>query len=617
MKYKFQINKKIIQIFFSFALISQIVLLLLFPITVKAQNVNDEKYKLAESFEKGGDLENASRLFIELTNSNPTSELYFSSVVRTLRALNKFSTLLPIIEKRLQNFRNSEILTLYGEMLWRTGKPDNANNAWNEALQYKTKDGKPFVDVAHSQISLQLYEKAIQTYEAGRKGLSNKLVFADELSQLYILTGDYIKGTEEVMKLFAVNKNLPFIQGRLSALMTGKNSNEYIDDILQKEISGSNNDQQYLRLYAWFLRSVNKQEKALEIYKKLDDLTGSVGMELFRFAGESRIDGQFDMALKGYDLVIAKGRNSPYFLSAMFGFARTLENKSQNNEKLTQDELDNIIKRYRKIINDYPQDQTSAEARFRIASLSVEQSKDYETATTELNQIIKQFPTLPITAQAYLMLGSLSMQKDDFESAAKFYRQVAERFSRISPSDADKGLLKLAELEYYKGNIDTSLTLFIKISMNTGSDASNDALNKILLIEQNKQLTQALSKFAKAELLELQNKTEKAEELYKEVIKIADETDLEERAVIKIAQILFKKEDFLNARVILQKAYEKNEDAIYADKMMLFLADIFSAEKNYDSALKYYTDLIAKFPRSIYLQEARDKIRKLRSLNKI
>ncbi|MGA2298246.1 MAG: tetratricopeptide repeat protein [FCB group bacterium] len=581
-----------------------------------AQNVNDQKYRLAESYENAGDYASASRIYLELYNSNPQSDQYFNGVVRVFKAQNKFSGLVEIIEKRLESFKSSENYSLLGEMLWKTGSFDSANTAWDNAIKYSPQIVNSYSEVAHSQISLQLFDKAIKTLVQGRKALKNDNIFSDELSQLYISTGDYALGTQEVLKLFAFQKNLPFAQGRLSALMVSKDANVHINKILQDEVSSNSSDIQYLRLYAWFLRAMKNPEKALEIYQKIDDLTGGIGLELYRYASDCRVDGEYDMALKAFELVIAKEKASPYFLSALYGFARTMESKSQVQSKFTQDELDNIIKRYKQIISDYPNEMTAGEARYRIAVLALEQMNDRDMAIDELNQVIKQFPYNELAANSSLLLASIKTMQDKLDEAYKIYDNVVKTYSRYAAQEAEKATYKMAEIEYFRGNIDSSMTLFTKISVNTSSDVANDALNKILLIEQNKQYTKALPIYAKAELRELQGKPDEANDLFKQVSETTEGTDIAERSIINSAKIFFKKSDYINAMKLLQSLLEKNPETIYGDKICLFIGDIYTAEKNIDSALKIYTELITKYPRSIYLQEAREKIIKLRAMNK-
>jgi tetratricopeptide (TPR) repeat protein len=570
------------------------------------------KYQLAQAFEKTGDFENASRLFLELYKVSPRNKIYLNGVIRTLKGLNQYSKLLGIIEEHLEIEKSPELMTLAGELYWRAGKTDEANAAWQNAIEMDPESREIYLDVSVSQSNLFLFDKAIATLEKGKSKLGNDDTFSQKLVQLYTATGNYVKGTDEILQLFEDEKNLPLAQGRLSALLVNKDAKAYIEQELRKKTDKYNDNMNFLRLYGWFLRTVDI-EKALNIYKKLDDLSGGMGTELAGFANDSKQDGQYDIALKAYDLIIQKGKNSPYFLNGLYGFARTLDYMTEVNPKLSNDEVEKIIKRYRQIIKEYPNDIAAAESRLRIAFLALDFLNDRETAKSELMAISNQFPQYPISAASMVMLGDIYITEEKFSDAAKVLNQVINGYKRLSHPDADMAKFKLAEIQYYTGNIDSAKNLFMELSENTNADISNDAINKLVLIEQNKQFTQGLKEFAKAEFKENQKNFAEAEVLYKEVTDIASGSDLAEQSYIRQAKIEFSSANFDKVRELLQELMTKEPDTIYGDNSMLLIGNSYLAQHNNEEAVKSYTQLITKYPRSIFLDEARDKIAKIRN----
>ncbi|MBI5324648.1 MAG: tetratricopeptide repeat protein [Ignavibacteriae bacterium] len=582
--------------------------------TVYAQNSSVQKYQLAEAYEKTGDFENASRLYYEIYKITPKNKKYLDAVIRSYKVLHQYSALLSIIEEHLKIQQSADLIILSGELYWRTGKTNEANHSWQEALSMPPKNPEIYIDVAESQSSVMLFDKAISTLEDGKKIYEGSFIFSEKLIPLYIAVADYVKGVDEILDVFESDKNLAMAQGRLSALMTGKSANEYIDKELDKKASGNDNNQFYLRLYGWFLKSVNP-EKALDIFNKLDNLTGGIGTEIARFANDSKQDGNFDIALKAYDMVIAKGKNNPHFLTSLFGFARTLEYKIQENPNIAKETIEKIISRYKQIVKEYSYDLTAADSRLRIAQLSLDYMNDKETAKEELKSIIKQFPQQPVTATALNLLGSIDMMDNKMDDASESYSQVINKYKRYSPFEVDKASFLLAQIQYYKGNIDSAFTLYTNVSANTSSDIANDALNKIILIDQNKQFTQALKLFAEAEFRELQKDTNQALIFYKQIIETASGSDLAEQSLVRQAKIEFQKANYLQVRKLLSEFLEKNPDTIYGDISHLLIGDSYLNENNTKDAENYYTRLIVKYPRSIYAQEAREKIRKIRSKN--
>lgn len=106
---------------------------------VTAQSDSEQRMKLAESFEKGGDYRAAAKIYLELSAASPGNDAYFNSAVRTHKAVSMFSELIPIIEKRLAVKENSATLAVYAEMLWRTGKPELADSKWARAIELGSK----------------------------------------------------------------------------------------------------------------------------------------------------------------------------------------------------------------------------------------------------------------------------------------------------------------------------------------------------------------------------------------------------------------------------------------------------------------------------------------------
>lgn len=578
-----------------------------------AQNISDEKYKLADSYEKSGDLKNASRLYEELLKSNPKVEKYFQGLVRTYKAQNKFSELLPIVENQIELNPKSVNYTLLGELLWRAGKTDEANNSWDKALTVKTDNiAQSFIDVAQAQLGLKLFDKAIATIQKCRKELAKPNFLAEEMSQLYIATGKYDKGTDEVFKLYNESSNLPQVEGKLQALMTNNEAITYIHEVLKRKTKESN-DLNYLRLFAWFLRASKEYQEAYNINLQIDQLVKANGREMLNFAEESRRDSEFDIALKAFAYIIDKGKENPYLMNALFGYARTLEQKLNTTDKISSEFINSIIERYRNIIKDFPNTTTSFDCQYRIAFMYLNYFDEKDKAINELKSIIESKVAGVTAASASILLGDIYVLMDKLDEAEKVFFDVTNKFKKISFPEFDKAKFKIAEIEYFRGNIDSAKVLFGEISVNSSSDVANNALDKITLIEQNKIEQNIFAIYTKAELKERQKNTIEAINLFKQTIELAKEGSLVELCYIKIALLNKNRLMYEESISTLNSLLEKIPDTIYGDYVLLLIGDTYCALLKNELAIKSYTEILTKYPRSIYLQQARDKIRKLRS----
>ena len=398
------------------------------------QYVESDKYRLGESFERTGDYQSASRIYKELFQANNRNKVFFDAVVRTYKALNMYSDLIPIVEIYLKNNKNSEVYSLYGELLWRNGKFNEANNAWEEAVNTDKKEIKTYSDVANSQIVTQQFEKAIQTYKTSRSNIGNPKIFSSELSQLYIVVGDFKNGTIEILNTFEEDNNPAIAQGRLSALMLNQEAIVYIKEMLQKK-SSSNNSINYKFIYAWFLREIKDFEQAFKIYKDIDELTNSGGREVLNFANNSSRDGQYSIAIKAYNYIIDKGKDNPYIHNALYGYAKTLEQKFSDSANYTQKDVLSVIDRYRYIIKEFPNSTPAYDGKFRIAVLYFEYLSDSKSAIEELKDLINTNRNKKQVAIALNYLANIYTTNNLVEEAKDCYSKVSKDFAYIAEEE--------------------------------------------------------------------------------------------------------------------------------------------------------------------------------------
>ncbi len=589
-----------------------IALFLVFINDVFSQYNLTEKIKLAETYEKNGDYQNAARLWKEMYDIRPEREEFFYGVIRTNKALNQFKDLIPFIENHLRIKKSASLYALYGEILWLTGSFDEAAKKWNQAIETFPNDNQTYIDVAAIQISLRLFERAINTYKTGRENLKNSSIFSDELSQLYTILNNYKEGTEEILKYFEESRNQPITQGRINALIGSTESKSYILDVLRKRYRNSD-DPEYRRLFAWYLRLINDYNGAFEQYKQIDKLVNAKGYEILNFANNSLRDGEYSIALEAYAYLIDQGKTNTFFQNALFGYAKTLELSIMKEEKLSKSKVLEIIERYRRIISEFPNSQNSDEAYIRIANLFLYQLNEPEKAANELNTLLKVSGNRRITATASNLLGNIYLITNKLDDAKQLFSIISKKFAKISPEESSLALFKLAEIEYFSGNIDSAYDKYVEISNLSNTDVANDAIERIMFIDQNRNFNKAFAIFTKAELYELQKNYQLAVQNYQSAYESAPLSNLAELSLVRIAQIQFLQSKFLETIKTMELLLEKYKETIYGDLALITIANSYYAENNYDTAVEKYTDLLAKYPRSIYLEEARNKIKAIRN----
>ncbi len=596
-----------------YKLVYILLILTFLQIDLHAQGSEESKFNLAKSYENSGSFENAARIYKQLYDNRPGLDKYFDAVVRTCKAQKKFEELKQIVEHRLTIVQNPKTYALLGEMYWRLGKVDSAKKAWQTALEKFPDDPDRFQIAAETQQNIPVLEMAIETLKEGRDELGEPNMFSDRLSRLYIATGNYKAGVEEILNYLKQSRNIANAQGHLYALMTNDKANEYIGQKLKKAASKHERDLRIQQLYLFYLRTIKEYDEALQVTIRLDELTKSNGKKISQFAYQSRRDGQYDTALKAYSYLIDKREYKKYLPSSLYGYARTLENKLAVKQEISKDEIKTIIDRYEKIIDEYPNQQNSAESRYRIAVLANDYLNNHKRAIEELTMLIENYPRTEVTAKGINYLASVYASRDKLEKAREIYRKVVRTFKNVSPDDHEKALYKLAELNYYQGNIDSAKAQFEKAASNSNSDVANDALDKLVMLEQNKKLTKALKVYAKADLKNFQGDYTEAIKLYKEAYELSTGENLAQKSMVKIAEIEFERTNYNAVKDYMNTLLEENPESIYADYALVLIARSYLQQSDEQAAIKKYNELLINHPRSIYLQEARKKIRGLRN----
>ena len=192
------------------------------------------------------------------------------------------------------------------------------------------------------------------------------------------------------------------------------------------------------------------------------------------------------------------------------------------------------------------------------------------------------------------------------------YKMAIKRFGRNIPAVQEQAQYGIAELRYFSGDADSAKTLFAALSSAKNTDVANKAIEKVIVLEQNKDYNRALSLLGRAALLDLQKKTDSLKATYLEIIRLAEDADLGEQCFLKIAALESSRRNYDSTLFYANDLMSKYPETIHGDEALITIGDTYNILNKKELAMKSYIDLLAKYPRSIYLGAAREKIRRLR-----
>ena len=194
----------------------------------------------------------------------------------------------------------------------------------------------------------------------------------------------------------------------------------------------------------------------------------------------------------------------------------------------------------------------------------------------------------------------------------KVLNKYGRQTNNITADELDKSRYLKGELLFYREEIDSALAIFKELSVNKNTDIANDALDKIVLIEQNREHVAALNMYSKAELAEMQNNIAAAKNYYQNVVQYAPNEQIGEQSLIKAAEIDIKQSNYDEANKILSQYLNDNIYPMFGDNALFLLGNIAEKQNDKERAIDYYSKLLANYTNSLFLIEARNRIKELR-----
>ncbi|MEJ5285937.1 MAG: tetratricopeptide repeat protein, partial [Bacteroidota bacterium] len=204
------------------------------------------------------------------------------------------------------------------------------------------------------------------------------------------------------------------------------------------------------------------------------------------------------------------------------------------------------------------------------------------------------------------------LYQNRFTQAETRYREIFNSSKVGKPEEYYLAIQKLGKIKYYQAQFDSAQYYYSLLIEEAPGEIANDALEKSFLIEKFKQYNLALSFLATAELKQEMNNLDSAIFYLNQAIQKTEGTDFEEYLTLKKIKLyadagLFElseneAKDFLN----------KFQKSIYFDEVLYLLGfSQFNQNKTLES-ISTFTELITKYPRSIFTPKARAIINKLR-----
>jgi tetratricopeptide (TPR) repeat protein len=591
----------------------------------------DNKFRLAQSYEQGGDFENAVTLYKELYLAEPTNYPFFDGLRRSYIFLKRYDEAIGLIRNQLtRNKNDANLLCLLGSALYQSGNEKEANAAWENAIAVDPKNANIYRLVANSLLDNRLLEKTAELYRRARSSIADENLFTIDLAHLLGVMMDYHGATIEYLRYLApMPTQLGYIQNRLAQFTAKPEARAAaIEALRSAKIHPDELTTQ--RLLGWLIMEGKNYADAFEVYKTIDKLANSNGVELYSFGDRAYKEGAYAIAADAYKAA-AEALPKERLAYAKFGFALATKEltaladtslePTRGSETIpeAQSRYATAIDYFRIVIAEYPNTDVAAKSYYHIGRIQFEKYFDLDGAMASFAGVENSLAAAnSVRFDVAIKIGEVLTAKADTANAATRFRKVIAA-PNATPDQQDEATYRLAELEYFGGNFKEAMRLLDNISANLKADYTNDALQLLSFLQENTApvggTSEAqLKEFARAEFLARQKKNTEAIALLQSLIEKNPQALFGDDGLMRIAALQTQARLYTDALASYHKLLEKfKESSIALDKAQFNIARLYDVHmKDKQNAIAAYEKLLATYPQSLLVYAARKRIRELR-----
>ena len=599
-----------------------LIILVVLIFAVQAQQRNEQKFSLAQSYEQIGEYNTAVKLYEELYQSDTANSQYLNALYRVYTQLKNYAALINILDQRIrQKPDDIEAYGMLGSTYYLMGNEEKAFQVWNEPFKSGNVNPVFYRVVGNYVIERRAFEMAIELYEQGKKASDDKVTFAYDLARLYSMTMQFEKAANEYCLILANQPaqrqiveskifetvNRP---GALEAMIKG------IEDCAdEKNLS-------YSFLLARLYSQKKSYQKAYEIYLYIDEVQSSKGRDLYNFALQMFGEKEYKLAADVFKKITDSYPDSPVNSQASLGYARSVEASLLEDyektlplwkpyfplTKFQSEKTEEVLSAFNLVVNLYKHSEPAYESILRKAVIQFYLLNDYEEARKLLEVIVKEAPLSKNSAEAYLELGNIALIQGKLDEAEKDFSAILKLLS-ASEEQKKKAIYKLGKVNFYQGNFDEAKKNLSQILGNLKDNSANDAIELLLLLNPKISDSSNLLIYAQAEFLAEQKKFDEAAVNYKKLADNQQAFILRSISAINYSEMLLAVDNYQEAVSVLEVVSSEGEKNIYADKAVYLLGKIHQyGINNLSKAEEYYQKLLADYPKSIYADDSRTQL---------
>lgn len=574
----------------------------------------DNELQLAKQFAANGEQQKALDIYQKLYKQD--NEAYYAVYVNSLLGLKKFDEAEGIIKKMIRKHPDDhQYLIMLGTAYTQQGAIEKADALYDDLVKNLPADQSEIAMLAAQFYQNSNIDYAIKIFQQGRKILHNDALFSYELVNLYRYKRDKAALTEEYLNFLPANPAfMSQAENALSGVYDGPADYDILKAALLRRIQKDPQQTLFVELLTWQFMQQKEFDQALNQELALSRRQNDDGSTIFDLCRTLTANEAYDAAIRGYEYLVSKGKDSPYYIPAKIELINT-KNDRVTAGKYVNDDLLSLEKDYIDLLNEFGKNSSTAFAMQKLANLEAFKLHKLADAQKLLEETVNIPGIKPgLLASCKLDLGDISLLNNKPWDATLLYSQVDMDFPNTSVGQDAK--YRNAKLAYYTGDFTWAKGQLDVLKAATSELIANDALNLSLLISDNivaDSSGAALKMYARADLLIFAEEPAKAVMTLDSIDKKYPGNSLADDILMAKARILLQQKDYENAVVLLKKIVADYGTGLWADDAVFMLGDIYENHlSDKEQAKMYYQKIITDYAGSLYINEARKRFRLLR-----
>ena len=567
---------------------------------------------LAKQYYTDGDFEKAVVFYEKLVQKNPRSTAYIQDLVSCYQQLKRYDDAGDFLRSKLMD--RNPYPTLYIDLGYNhtlQEQHDLAQTYYEKAFDEIDKNPNYGYAIGLQFQKYNLLDLAIKAFDTSMK-LNPALDFNYQMARIFGEQGNVEAMYNAYLNLLYEGKTSKSNILRSIDDFISEDPNDLNNQLLKKallERAQKNPELLWNEMLSWLFvqqkqyDSAFRQEKA--IFKRMDGNQTDRMEPLGKIALEANAT---ETAKEIYEFIAANTSNQVTQLDAQLNLIDIdLLSASENA-------YDDIQKKYGELLTQYGYQTQTLQLQIAYANFLTFKKNEPQPA----EKLLKNSLELPLnergTAYIKLALGDILVYDKKFNEALIYFSQIQQKLK--NDVLGQNARFKVAQTSFYKGDFEWALTQLKVLRSSTSQLIANDAMQLSLLISDNslEDSTQtALKKYARADFLAYQNKTDEAITALDDILENHKGEKIEDEALLKQAQLYASLKKYAKAQLNYQKIITFYPNSILADDAHFAMAELYRTQfDNPEKAKEHYEQIIYNYQDSYYFPRARKNFRTLR-----